>query len=122
MKILLIDDSKTIHTYIKGLFDSGKNNFEDAFDGQEGVDKLKSSGPFDLILLDWEMPKLNGIETLKAIREFDTETPIVMVTTKNNPDLIAEAFEYGADEYVMKPFTKDILHEKLSMILSKEVA
>ncbi|MEZ4743403.1 MAG: response regulator [Bdellovibrionota bacterium] len=73
------------------------------------MEKVKVNNDFDLVLLDWEMPNLNGIDTLKLIREFNTDIAIIMVTTKNDPNLIAEAFEYGADEYVMKPFTKEIL-------------
>lgn len=117
MKILLVDDSKTVHTYIKSLLDGKGYTFDSAYDGAEAVEK-STSNEYDLIFMDIEMPKMTGLEALKAIRSLDSDTPIIMVTSKNTPSLIKEIITAGADEYIMKPFTEDIILRKMSDILN----
>lgn len=121
MKFLLIDDSKTVHLYIKGSLNNPNFSYDDAYNGKEGIELLKNNS-YDIILLDWEMPVLNGPATLTEIRKFDSSTPIIMVTTKSMPEEIISVLEAGANEYVMKPFTKEILQEKLESVLGKKVA
>ena len=120
MKVLIVDDSKTVHFFIKGLLPD-EFDFSDAFDGVQAVDILDKE-TFDIILLDWEMPNLNGFETLKAVRAKGIETPVIMVTSVNKMENIAASLEAGANEYIMKPFTKEILAEKLETVLGKKVA
>ena len=127
MKIMLVDDAKAVHSFITSILGSYGIEFEHCYDGAEAVGKVKSS-EFDLILLDWEMPEKDGITTLKEIRGSGNDTPIVMVTSKNDVSGIQDAIMSGANEYVMKPFTKDIIVQKISAVipsfaeLVKEVA
>jgi two-component system chemotaxis response regulator CheY len=86
--------------------------------GRDANEKLASAGPFDLALLDWNMPEMNGFDLLTAIRanpEF-SGMRCVMVTTETETSQVVKALEAGADEYVMKPFTRDIMRDKLATI------
>lgn len=121
MKVLAVDDSKAVHAFMKNLFEGTEHDLRHAYDGKEAVEQVKNEQP-DIVLLDWEMPVMDGVQTLVAIREGGFNMPIVMVTSKNEVSQIVQALEKGANEYVMKPFTKEILFEKLSMVLGKEVA
>lgn len=121
MKVLIVDDSKAVHAYVKSLLNDKSIDFDSAYDGQEGLDKIKS-GDFDLILLDIEMPKLTGHEVLEKVRSFDQDLPIIMVTSRNKPSEIEKLISAGADEYVMKPFTQDILINKMEDTLEREIA
>ena len=123
MKILVVDDSKAVHAFTKGVFAGTSVSLTHVFDGSEAVALLSNPAAiFDLILLDWEMPVLTGPETLVRLRASGNQTPIIMVTTKNDLASITSALENGANEYVMKPYTKDILIAKISNVIGKEVA
>ena len=122
MRILVTDDSKAVHGFIEAMFVDTEHNLEHAYDGSEAVSQIKGGLDVDIILLDWEMPQLSGIEALKQIRNSGCSTPIVMVTSRNDLKNITEALNLGANEYVMKPFTKDILFEKIEMVLGRKVA
>ena len=120
MKILLVDDSKAVHAFTKTFFGE-QHQILSAYHGKDALEQLAEHGDVECVLLDWEMPIMDGFETLQNIRK-DGDTPIIMVTSKNDIDLIAKALEHGANEFVMKPFTKDILFEKISQVCEKEVA
>ena len=124
MKILCVDDTKAVHAFMKALFAGSGHNLIGVFDGQQALDKLNAEGlnTFDLVLLDWEMPVKNGLETLTDIRKLTAALPVIMVTSKNDINDITKLLETGANEYVMKPFTKDILFEKIAQVLGREVA
>lgn len=123
LKILSIDDSKAVHAFINNVFAGTESTISHAFNGKEGLQTLDKSGPekFDLILLDWEMPGITGIETLAEIRKAGIVVPVIMLTSKNLPEDIGLALSTGANEYVMKPFTKDILIEKLESVLGRKI-
>lgn len=122
MKILLIDDTKSIHTFVKFLLTKAKGvETKSVFNGAEGVQALTGQETFDLVLLDWEMPVLSGPETLVKLRENGVTVPVIMMTTKNAPEDIIKALELGAREYIMKPFTDDILFEKIQMVTGKDI-
>jgi two-component system chemotaxis response regulator CheY len=114
-RILIVDDTKSIHTFVKELLKKRADlQFADAYNGQEAVEVInKSANEFDLVLLDWEMPIMTGPEALQAIKESGCNIPVIMMTTRNAPDEIAKLLEMGASEYLMKPFTADILLEKI---------
>lgn len=114
-RILIVDDTKSIHTFVKELLKKRTDlEFTDAYNGQEAIEVLmKSEKEFDLVLLDWEMPVKTGPEALQAIKANGCKTPVVMMTTRNAPEEIAKLLEMGASEYLMKPFTADILLEKI---------
>jgi two-component system, chemotaxis family, chemotaxis protein CheY len=80
---------------------------------------MRIPGPVSLMLVDWNMPEMNGLELVKKVRSDSryASTTIVMVTTETEMEQMASALEAGADEYVMKPFTKDILEDKLRMVV-----
>ncbi len=102
MKILVVDDEKLLVKGIKFNLETEGYQVEVGYDGEEAV-SLAKNGNFDLIILDLMMPKLNGLEACMRIREFST-VPIIMLTAKaENSDKVL-GFEYGADDYITKPF------------------
>ena len=102
MKILIVDDEKLLVKGIKFNLESEGWKVEAAYDGEEGVE-LARTGAFDLIILDLMMPKLDGLEACMRIREF-SNVPIIMLTAKSEDMDKIIGFEYGADDYVTKPF------------------
>jgi two-component system, chemotaxis family, chemotaxis protein CheY len=118
MRALVIDDSKAIRAILgKMLRDMGCEVAE-AEDGRVALEVLKKEAPLDIALVDWNMPEMNGYDFVKAVRamrEYD-ELRLMMVTTENEISKMIEALDAGADEYVMKPFTKEIIVEKLRLI------
>jgi two-component system chemotaxis response regulator CheY len=119
MKILIIDDSRVIHLLVKEILAEAECAFDHAFNGQEGLDKLEESpAGYDLILLDWEMPKLTGPDTLVEIKRRGYPAPVVMMTSRNAPADIASLLNLGAAEYIIKPFTKDIVINKIASIVN----
>jgi two-component system chemotaxis response regulator CheY len=123
MRILIADDSKAVHAFMKSLFGGTSHQLVHAYDGLQAFDLWqKEPQGFDIILLDWEMPVLDGYGSLDKILSAGCQTPIMMVTSKNDPSYISKAIERGAMEYVMKPFDRDILFEKMEMVLGRKVA
>lgn len=118
MHALVIDDSRTIRTIIgKTLRELGLAVVE-AGNGREGLEQLERSPEVALVLVDWNMPEMNGLDFIKAVRarrDYD-HIRIVMVTTETEQEQVLRALEAGANEYVMKPFTKEILIAKLSLM------
>jgi two-component system chemotaxis response regulator CheY len=91
----------------------------EAADGREALTELTNFTQIpELILTDWNMPVMNGLEFLREVRKLDrfSGSAVVMVTTRTEMDQIVEALEAGANEYVMKPFTKEILGDKLRLL------
>lgn len=123
MKFLCVDDTKAVHAYIRAQFAGLPHELVGVFDGVQAIETLTKNQflGFDLVLLDWEMPNKNGLETLIEIRKSTSDLPIIMVTSKNDMNDIVKILEAGANEYVMKPFTKDILFEKIASVLGREV-
>lgn len=118
-KVLIVDDSRTIRTIIRRiLLELGFEVCEAA----NGIEALKvievEKAAVKLVLADWNMPEMNGFDLLVRLRQDPTlsSLKIMMVTTETEMDHMASALEAGADEYVMKPFTKDILVEKLEYV------
>ena len=120
-KILVVDDSKTVHAFIRNLKLPQKFTLNSVFNGEEALKHLAESNTnYDLVLLDWEMPILNGPETLKQLSDLNYKTPVIMMTTKNNPEDIAYAINLGASEYIMKPFDVEILLDKIKSVVDWE--
>jgi two-component system, chemotaxis family, chemotaxis protein CheY len=118
-KALVVDDSKTIRIILaRTLRELGYEVCEAA----NGVEALKvmeaEKAAIDLVLADWNMPEMNGLELLKRLRQDPdlASLKVIMVTTETELDHMVSALEAGANEYVMKPFTKDILREKLELV------
>ena len=113
-KILLIENEAFLRKLYSEFLSMSKYEVYTAENGKAGLEKVVSVVP-DLIILDIKMPVMDGVETLVAIRSDGHEIPIVMVTSKNEVSQIVHALDKGANEYVMKPFTKEILFEKLDL-------
>jgi len=121
MKALVVDDSQSMRNIVKaGLnkmdsFDS----VSEAVNGVDALEKLNSEGPFDLVLLDWYMPEMEGYDCLVKIRENAAwnDMKVMMVTTENQQENVIRAVMAGANEYLMKPFTAEMLEEKVRMVL-----
>ncbi len=100
----------------KHLSELGVDEIEEAGDGDAAV-ALALRHPYDVILLDWHMPKKTGFDVLKVIRSRSNKVPIVMVTTQCEKALVLEAIKAGVTDYVFKPFTKETVQSKVRKIL-----
>lgn len=117
MKILVVDDEKLLVKGIKFNLENEGYQVEVGYNGEEAVD-LAKSGNFDLILLDLMMPKLNGYEACMRIREFST-VPIIMLTARSEDNDKIIGFEYGADDYITKPFNILELKARIRALLRR---
>lgn len=118
MKILIVDDSDAILKIVGKMLEDIGYQVGKAKDGAIAHTMLLEDSSWDLILLDWNMPNLSGIEFLqKNHQEKFFCGPICMMTTEDSPEKIMRALEYGAVEYIMKPFTPEILSSKISDIV-----
>jgi len=118
VKALVIDDSRAMRTIIGGILKGIGFEIAEACNGKEGLERLCADAPPRLVLVDWNMPEMNGLEFVKAMRgrpEFNG-TRIMMVTTETEMKRMADALEQGVDEYVMKPFTRDVILQKLEQM------
>ncbi len=117
-KVLLVDDSAVMRKIIqRNIKETGLivDEFVEAGDGNQALDKVNADGDLDLILLDWNMPNMSGIEFVKTLRSLNLSKriPVVMVTTEGSEAKVTEAKESGADGYLTKPFTADQLRDTL---------
>src|SRR5262245_1761408 len=118
MRALVIDDSRTVRAIIGNILREVGVEVIEAADGREGLAQLNQAPGVELVLVDWNMPVMNGLDFIKAVRADRAYDPvrIMMVTTETEQEQVVRALEAGANEYVMKPFTKDILVAKLSLL------
>ena len=114
---LVVDDSSTIRKFSGRLLSAMNFVVGEAENGVAAVEACRMVVP-DLILLDWNMPQMDGLTCLKALRamELEPRPHIVMCTTENVISKISQALEAGADEYIMKPFDRDVLRDKLAQL------
>ena len=115
--VLIVDDSKVIRMVARKIMTELGFNPIEAADGQEALNRCKEALP-DAVLLDWNMPVMNGIDFLKALRKMPGgDGPVVIFcTTENDIEHIQKAIEAGANEYIMKPFDSDILRAKFTQV------
>ncbi len=114
-KALIVDDSTPIRKIARKMLTTLDFEIDEACDGKQALEKCSSRTP-DLIILDWNMPVMDGIEFLKNFRIENSSTTVIFCTTNNEPEHIDRAFKTGANEYIMKPFTIDILKDKLQQL------
>ena len=121
MNVLLVDDSKTMRNIQKAaLATMGAVTTTEAADGVEGLKAISAAAaPFDLILVDWNMPNMNGLEMVTEVRKTDRRTPMIMVTTEGEKDRVLGAIKAGANNYVLKPFKPEDLVAKVTATLAK---
>jgi two-component system chemotaxis response regulator CheY len=118
MRALIVDDSRFIRQYLRQLLEGIGLSCEEAVDGRDALHLLRGSAPFDFMLLDVNMPQMGGLDCVKAVRDAGLHPPmkVMMVTTETDNTFICRALQYGADEFLMKPFTPESLREKLTML------
>ncbi len=121
MKILIVDDFSTMRRIIKNLLrDLGFSNTQEADDGQTALPMLQS-GNFDFLVTDWNMPGMTGIDLLKAVRADEklSTLPVLLVTAEQKREQIVEAAQAGVNGYIVKPFTAEVLKEKIGKIFER---
>ncbi len=121
IKILVVDDFSTMRRIIKNLLrDLGFNNTAEADDGNTALPMLQNGG-FDFLITDWNMPGMQGIDLLKAVRADPklATLPVLMVTAESKRDQIVEAAQAGVNGYIVKPFTAVTLKEKIEKIFER---
>lgn len=124
MKILIVDDFSTMRRIIKNLLrDLGFTNTQEADDGTTALPMLQN-GNFDFVVTDWNMPGMQGIDLLRAIRADEKlkHLPVLMVTAESKREQIIEAAQAGVNGYVVKPFTAVTLEEKINKIFERVAA
>jgi len=121
MKMLLVDDSRTMRNIQKNILKGlGDIQFTEAGDGLEALTCIAADHDgFDMILVDWNMPNMDGLTLVNHIRAKDKKTPLVMVTTEAEKARVIEAIKAGVNNYGIKPFTPDTLLEKIKQTLDK---
>lgn len=118
MRALVVDDSSTMRSILRLTLRGAGFDVVEAGNGVDALEKLEMIGNVDIALVDWNMPHMNGYEFLCAARanhSYDN-TRIVMVTTETEIEQVKAALEHGANEYIMKPFTKDAVFEKIQLL------
>ena len=118
VKTLIVDDSIFMRDYLRHLGEKMGMECEEAGDGRHALDMLRSTDDFELVLLDVNMPVMNGLECVRMMRAtgLGSGAKVMMVTTAADNALVQGALEAGADEYLTKPFTVDALREKLCLM------
>lgn len=116
-RCLVVDDSKVIRKVARHILETLDFTVDEAVDGRDALDSCERVTP-DVILLDWNMPVMSGMEFLVALRQSSVEPrpKVVFCTTENGVAHIRAAIEAGADEYVMKPFDRETLQSKLQIV------
>tara|TARA_B100001540_G_scaffold317309_1_gene349940 strand:- start:5196 stop:5564 length:369 start_codon:yes stop_codon:yes gene_type:complete len=114
---LVVDDSKVIRKVARRILEELNFDIEEAVDGQDALDSCTRAMP-DVVLLDWNMPVMNGLDFLKNLRKSSGgDSPVVVFcTTENDMAHISAAIAAGADEYIMKPFDREIIESKFSQV------
>ena len=119
MRALIIDDSRAIRAIIaRTLKELGVSECVEAGNGKEALIALAAKGPFSFAMVDWNMPEMNGLDFVVEARKNvpSDQMKIIMCTTETEIEQMTKAIEAGADEYLMKPFTKDAIQSKLEML------
>ncbi|MCA9300121.1 MAG: response regulator [Phycisphaerales bacterium] len=119
MRIMLIDDSKPMRNIQKSVRSQlGYTEIEEACDGVDALSKIGAFNP-DMVLVDWNMPNMDGLSFVKEFRKNNKTTPLIMVTTEAEKSRVIEAIKAGVNNYVVKPFTPDLLSQRISETLAK---
>ncbi len=117
-RFLVVDDMSTMRKIIRTILAQlGYTNVDEAENGKEALAKLRT-GNYQFVLLDWNMPEMDGLETLKAIRADEKlkDIPVIMVTAEAKKENVLTAIQAGANNYIVKPFTPEVLKEKIEKV------
>lgn len=118
MRALVVDDSKAMRRILTSMIVHEGYTVHEAENGKSALAKLEETGPVELMLIDWNMPEMSGIELVRELRtrpQF-ADSRLMMVTSETDLERIVQALEAGANEYVMKPVTPEALREKLQIL------
>jgi len=118
MRALVVDDARTVRVILRRILEEMGYEAVEAENGRDALTWLAEGLPTDVVLVDWDMPEMNGIAFVHAVRANPDyrDLRLVMVTKETRLHNVTEALEAGADEYIMKPFTKDVVKEKLELL------
>ncbi|MCJ7754880.1 MAG: response regulator [Thermoanaerobaculales bacterium] len=118
MRALVIDDSRAMRSILTGILEDLEFEVEQAADAEMAYEVLKADDGFNVALVDWNLPAMSGLELVKLVRQRQelAGLRLMMVTTETELARVREALEAGADEYIMKPFDKEMLLEKLNLL------
>ncbi len=122
MKVLVVDDFSTMRRIVKNILKQiGYSDIEEAEDGNSALARLRQGG-FGLVVSDWNMPNMTGLDLLKAIRADNAlnNMPVLMVTAEAKKENVMDAIKAGVNNYVVKPFTADVLKEKIEKIFDNK--
>ncbi len=119
-KALVVDDARTARLVCRKIVESLGMDVVEADNGQVALEQMQDNPDVELVLLDWNMPVMDGLTCLKEMRGNSgaPQPKVIMCTTENEMDRIASAIQAGCDEYIIKPFTEDIVREKISLVRS----
>ena len=118
MRALVIDDSSSMRAILRKYMSKLDYEVVEACNGEDALKRCEETQDIDVALVDWNMPVMNGLDFVRALRarkEYDG-VKLMMVTTENDADHIAAALSAGANEFVMKPFTYEVLEEKMALL------
>jgi two-component system chemotaxis response regulator CheY len=122
MKFLVVDDSPTMRRIVcNALREIGYSDIDEAEDGVDAMDTFDAARP-DFVITDWNMPNMNGLDLTKEIRSRSEHLPILMITTRGMKEDVVAAMEAKVNNYIVKPFTPDVLREKIDLVLKTTAA
>jgi two-component system chemotaxis response regulator CheY len=118
MRALVVDDSRAIRSVLRRMLGDLGFDADEAGDGRQALEVVARTAVPDVVLVDWNMPEMDGLALVRALRAIPDlgAVPVVMVTTEAEVERVVEALAAGADEYLMKPFTKEGLASKLDLL------
>jgi len=119
MKALIVDDAKVVRVALGRIMNQLGFESIDAADGQQALEQMEAHPDVDVVMLDWNMPVMNGYDflvTMRAMDQFAVSPKVVMVTTETGMPSMLKALAAGADEYIMKPFDKEMVEGKLNIV------
>ena len=118
MRALVIDDSKAMRSILTRMLQGLGFEVLEATNGRVGLERLEENGKIDLALVDWNMPEMNGLDFVRTVRAEQSYDGVLlmMVTTETETENVVKALAAGANEYVMKPFTREVILEKLQIL------
>lgn len=122
MKVLIVDDYKTMLRILRNLLRQlGFNNVEEASDGSAALTQLRDNGPFGLVISDWNMEPMTGLQLLREVRGDDNlkATPFIMITAESKSENVIAAKEAGVSNYIVKPFNAQTLRAKMASVLGE---
>ena len=121
MKVLVVDDSGVMRKIIaRSLAALGLNDIVEAADGKDALNVYGDGNGIELIITDWNMPEMNGLEFVKAVRAAGATVPIMMVTTESEKESVLQAIQAGVNDYLVKPFDNEMLKLKLNRLIKVE--